>query len=312
MIECKGLTKVYGTHVALQSLDLTLQAGDTFGFIGPNGAGKSTTMRILSTLLEPTSGEAFVGGYSVIRQPDEVRGLLGYMPDQFGIYDGMRAHEYLEFFAAAYRVPKSQRAKLIADVLEITDLTPKRDTFVEGLSTGMKQRLCLAKTLLHDPKVLLLDEPASGLDPRARIELRELIKELSTMGKTLCISSHILHELSDFCNTVGILEAGRLLAAGPVDSIMARLESNTRRLRIRVLGDADAAENCLKGWEHAVNLQRLENESGVFVLETGAELEQQAELLEQLVADKLRPVHFSEEKTNLEDVFLKVTQGIVN
>src|ERR1017187_8521416 len=198
VIECRNLTKVYGNHVALNNLNLKLSPGDAFGFIGPNGAGKTTTIRILATLLEPTRGEAFVGGYSVLQEPDEVRRILGYMPDQFGIYDGMRASEYLDFFAAAYRVPKVKRQGLIKDVLEITDLTQKRDSFVESLSTGMKQRLCLAKTLLHDPQVLLLDEPASGLDPRARIELKELIRELSRMGKTLCVSSHILPELADF------------------------------------------------------------------------------------------------------------------
>jgi ABC-2 type transport system ATP-binding protein len=309
MIECKGLRKVYGAHVALQGLDLSLKKGDTFGFIGPNGAGKSTTIRILSTLLEPSAGEAFVGGYSVITEPDEVRKILGYMPDHFGIYDGMRSYEYLEFFAAAYRVPKNQRAKLIADVLEITDLTPKRETFVEGLSTGMKQRLCLAKTLLHDPKVLLLDEPASGLDPRARIELRELIKELARMDKTLCVSSHILHELSDFCNTIGIIEAGQLLASGPVDAILAKTQAKSRRLKIRVLGDSQKTKQLLEGWQFCLQLDVAGDK---FNLESNAELEDLCELLDKLVRDGVRPVSFAEQKTDLEDVFLKVTQGIVN
>ena len=309
MIECRNLTKVYGNHVALNNLNLKLSPGDAFGFIGPNGAGKNTTIRILATLLEPTQGEAFVGGYSVLQEPDEVRRILGYMPDQFGIYDGMRASEYLDFFAAAYRVPKVKRQGLIKDVLEITDLTQKRDSFVESLSTGMKQRLCLAKTLLHDPQVLLLDEPASGLDPRARIELKELIRELSRMGKTLCVSSHILPELADFCNIVGILEGGNLLASGPVESILAKASTRFRTLRIVVLGDAEGAEKLLSQWKPCENLER---EGQTFHLDTGAGLEEMAELLEQLVQERLRPVQFAEEKTDLEKVFMQVTHGSIN
>ena len=309
MIECRNLCKVYGDQVALSDLNLKLEAGDAFGFIGPNGAGKTTTIRILATLLEPTRGEAFVGGYSVLREPDDVRRILGYMPDQFGIYDGMRAHEYLDFFAAAYRVPKFKRAALIQDVLEITDLVPKREAFVETLSAGMKQRLCLAKTLLHDPQVLVLDEPASGLDPRARIELRELIRELSRMGKTLCVSSHILPELADFCNKVGILEGGVLLAAGPVESILAKASARVRSLRIVVLGDAARTEELLARWAPCENLQR---EAQTLRLETAASLEEQADLLEQLIQERVRPVQFAEEKTDLEKVFMQVTRGTLN
>ena len=308
MIECRGLTKVYGSHCALNNLNLRLEPGDAFGFIGPNGAGKTTTIRILSTLLEPTSGEAFVGGYSVIREADEVRRILGYMPDHFGIYDGMRAYEYLEFFAAAYRVPKPKRAKLIDDVLELTDLTHKKSAFVETLSTGKRQRLCLAKTLLHDPQVLVLDEPASGLDPRARIELKELIRELSRMGKTLCVSSHILPELADFCNKVGILEGGVLLASGPVESILQQAAAKTRSMKVTVLGDGAQAEALLQASAGVLRLRREENQ---FYFDTQAELEELAELLEKLVHDKLRPVQFTEEKTDLEKVFLQVTQGTV-
>ena len=309
MIECRNLTKVYGTHCALSNLNLKLEAGDAFGFIGPNGAGKTTTIRILATLLEPSGGDALVGGYSVIQESEEVRRILGYMPDQFGIYDGMRAFEYLEFFAAAYRVPKKKRTKLIADVLELTDLSNKREAFVETLSTGMRQRLCLAKTLLHDPSVLVLDEPASGLDPRARIDLKELIRELSRMGKTLCVSSHILPELADFCNKVGILEGGVLLAAGPVDTILEQAHSRTRTLRIAVLNDGNLAEEALKQWTPALDMRR---EGQTFYLQTKAELEELADLLDKLVRDGHRPHQFSEEKTDLEQVFLQVTQGTVS
>ena len=309
MIECRNLTKVYGDHVALNNLSLKLEAGDAFGFIGPNGAGKTTTIRILATLLEPTSGEALVGGYSVLQEADDVRRILGYMPDQFGIYDGMRSYEYLEFFAAAYRVPRAKRPALIKDVLEITDLTGKREAFVETLSTGMRQRLCLAKTLLHDPKVLVLDEPASGLDPRARIELKELIRELSRMGKTLLVSSHILPELADFCNKVGILEGGVLLASGPVESILERASARVRSVRVTVLGDADKTEALLSAW---APLQNLRREGQVFHFDTEADLETLADLLEKMVQDKVRVVHFGEEKTDLEKVFLQVTRGTVN
>lgn len=309
MIECRNLTKVYGEHVALNNLSLKLEAGDAFGFIGPNGAGKTTTIRILATLLEPTSGEALVGGYSVLQEADDVRRILGYMPDQFGIYDGMRSYEYLEFFAAAYRVPRAKRPELIKDVLEITDLTGKREAFVETLSTGMRQRLCLAKTLLHDPKVLVLDEPASGLDPRARIELKELIRELSRMGKTLCVSSHILPELADFCNKVGILEGGVLLASGPVESILERASARVRSVRVVVLSEPEKAEALLSAWAPVQNLRR---EDRTFHFDTEAELDTLADLLDKMIQDRVRVVHFGEEKTDLEKVFLQVTRGTVN
>lgn len=307
MITCENLSKFYGTHPALQNLNLKLEAGDAFGFIGPNGAGKSTTIRILATLQEPSSGDAWVGGFSVSNQPDAVREVLGYMPDQFGLYEGMRSWEYLEFYAAAYRVPRKRWKNLIDEVLELTDLTVKKQAFVETLSTGMRQRLCLAKTLLHDPKVLVLDEPASGLDPRARIELKLLLKELSRMGKTLLVSSHILPELADFCNKVGIIEAGRLLASGPVNSILAQASRDRYRLRIRVLQRPEEARALI---EKSLEAEELLDESEGLVLTTGAGLEAQADLLEKLVRDGFRPVEFAHLKTDLEQIFLEVTQGI--
>ncbi len=311
MIECHGLSKTYGSHKALHDLNLRLESGDAFGFIGPNGAGKTTTIRILSTLLDPTEGDALVGGFSVVREPDEVRRVLGYMPDHFGIYDGMRAWEYLDFFAAAYRVPRSQRKKLIGDVLELTDLQHKKDAFVEALSTGMRQRLCLAKTLLHDPSVLVLDEPASGLDPRARIELKELIRELTRMGKTLFVSSHILPELADFCTKVGILECGRLLASGSVEEILGE-GARARRVRVRVLGDAEAAGAWLQAREGVAELAHEPGEKvHSFRFALTGDLEQLADLFEGLSQTGLRPIEFAEEKTDLEQVFLQVTTGAV-
>jgi len=227
VIKTVNLTKRYGTLVALSNLNLEINEGDCFGFIGPNGAGKTTTIKILATLLQPTWGEARVCDYVVGYQSRSIRPLIGYVPDYFGAYEDMVVQEYLEFFAAAYNINGAQRTKIVNDVLELTDLGFKRDAAVDGLSRGMKQRLSIARVLVHDPKVLLLDEPAGNLDPRARIEMRELLKELRRMGKTILISSHILPELADLCNTVGIIEQGELLYSGPVADIVRRARAGT-------------------------------------------------------------------------------------
>jgi ABC-2 type transport system ATP-binding protein len=310
MIECLGLTKAYGDFVALEALDLSIERGDTFGFIGPNGAGKTTTMRILSTLLEPTGGVAKVGGISVVEYPDEIRKLLGYMPDKFGVYDGMKVWEYLDFFAGAYRLPKEARVQAINDVLELTELGQKRDFFVEALSAGMRQRLCLAKTLLHDPQVLILDEPASGLDPRARIEMRELLRELTRMGKTIMISSHILPELADFCNRIGVLEAGRLITAGRVDDIMATLQSD-RRITVRLLRNGERATEVLEADENVSDLETKTDSPVNITFAFAGELEALAELAHKLADPEFGLIGFEEQKTDLEDLFLRVTEGIV-
>src|SRR5919206_511038 len=250
LVEIENLRKEYKNLVAVRGLSLTLDAGDIFGFIGPNGAGKTTTIKMLATLLAPTSGTARVDGIDVREDPEAVRGRIGYMPDAFGVYDDFKVWEYLDFFAAAYRIPRCDRAALIDDVLELTTLTVKKDAYVEELSRGMKQRLCLAKTLIHDPKVLLLDEPASGLDPRARIEIKELLKELKAMGKTIIVSSHILPELADFCTSVGIIERGELIVAGPIDAVMREVTGG-RVLEIRVPEtDRARAAQILGGIEH--------------------------------------------------------------
>ncbi len=222
MIKTVNLTKRYGTLVALSNLNLEIDEGDCFGFIGPNGAGKSTTIKILATLLQPTWGEARVCDYVVGYQSRLIRPLIGYVPDYFGAYEDMVVQEYLEFFAAAYNINGPARTKIVNDVLELTDLGYKRDALVDGLSRGMKQRLSIGRVLVHDPKVLLLDEPAGNLDPRARIEMRELLKELQRREKTILISSHILPELADLCNKVGVIEQGELLYSGPVSDIVRR------------------------------------------------------------------------------------------
>src|SRR3954463_4771993 len=224
MIETNDLTKQYGDLYALNRLNMTLHRGDVYGFIGPNGAGKTTTMRILATLLNPTYGEATVCGHSIYTAPKEIRRVIGYMPDFFGVYDDMKVIEYLEFFAAAYRITGPARKKKCEEVLELVDLTYKRDALVTSLSRGMTQRLGLARVLLHEPEVLLLDEPASGLDPRARIEMRNLLKELRKTGKTILVSSHILPELADICNKIGIIERGKLLFDGDVNTAIKQVQ----------------------------------------------------------------------------------------
>src|SRR6476619_6294916 len=237
MIELRNFTKVYGDFVAVSNLNLKINAGEMFGFIGPNGAGKSTTIRFLATLLRPTFGEGRIAGHAVVSDPMAVRRLIGFMPDDFGVYDGMKVWEFLDFFAVAYQIPRASRKKIIGEVLELLDLTHKKDDYVNGLSKGMKQRLCRAKTLVHDPPVLILDEPASGLDPRARLEMKALLNELRRMGKTILVSSHILSELADFCTSIGIIERGKLLAAGGIQDIQRQIRAH-RVLKVRVLGES--------------------------------------------------------------------------
>ncbi len=222
MIETINLTKRYGDLVALDNLNLSINEGDCYGFIGPNGAGKTTTIKVLATLLKPSSGQAQIAGFTIGYQNRLIRPVIGYVPDFMGAYEDMVVQEYLEFFAAAYNIHGQQRKKVVNDVLELTDLGYKRTAEVNGLSRGMQQRLSIARVLLHDPKVLLMDEPASGLDPRARIEVRELLKELKRMGKTILISSHILHELAELCNYVGIIERGKLLFSGSVQDVLRK------------------------------------------------------------------------------------------
>src|SRR5271156_3839906 len=240
MIECRDLTKKYNDLFAVDRLTLKLGEGDVYGFIGPNGSGKTTTMRMLTTLLKPSWGEATVCGYSIYTGSKEIRRSIGYMPDFFGVYDDMKVTEYLEFFAAAYRIKGAARRKICEEVLELVDLTYKRDALVTSLSRGMTQRLGLARTLLHDPQVLLLDEPASGLDPRARIEIRGLLKELRNMGKTILVSSHILPELADICNKIGIIERGKLLFDGDVQSAIRQVQQHTV-MAVAVAGGQNAA-----------------------------------------------------------------------
>jgi ABC-2 type transport system ATP-binding protein len=306
MIEIRDLTKVYGTFTALNRLTMSIKKGTVFGFVGPNGAGKSTTMAILATLLSPTSGSAKVGGYEVTERPKEVRRLIGYMPDFFGVYDNFKTTEYLDFYGASYGIPRHERQKLIPQLLELVNLTDKADFYVDSLSRGMKQRLCLARCLVHDPELLILDEPASGLDPRARIEMREILKELKAMGKTIIISSHILPELAEMADEIGVIENGVLLAQGNIQEIQQRMRAN-RVLNMRFLEREQDAVAYLKELP-GISLV-LADELGVHAHFGGSD-EEQAELLQKLVAAGFRLLSFSEEQTDLEDVFLEITKGV--
>ncbi len=308
MLEVKNLRKEYGALKAVNGVSFNLQPGDIFGFIGSNGAGKTTTIRMISTLLEPTSGTAVLNGADVVKDPMEVRRMIGYMPDFFGLYDDVRVWEYLDFFAAIYQVPNKSRQEVIDNVLELTDLTVKKQAFVQSLSRGMQQRLSLARCLVHDPALLLLDEPASGLDPRARAELKELIAELGRMGKIVIVSSHILPELADFCNTVGIIERGELLACGPVNQIVQGMQPN-RVLEVRLLRDYSEAAKVLTDQPHVIAAQATED--GAVRIDFSGDHEQQAELLASLVTGGFRVIGFREEQADLEDVFLRLTTGAV-
>ena len=309
MIEVMNFTKRYGDFVAVEDLSFTIGEGEVFGFIGPNGAGKSTTIRFLATLLRPTSGEGRVAGHSVVNDPMAVRRVIGFMPDDFGVYDGMKVWEFLDFFAVAYEIPLAYRKKIINEVLELLDLTHKRDDYVNGLSKGMKQRLCLAKTLVHDPPVLILDEPASGLDPRARLEMKALLNELRGMGKTILISSHILSELADFCTSIGIIERGKLLAAGGIQEIQRKLRTH-KVLKIRVLDDStEVAERLLRD-ERAVGAVEVFDHT--INAEFHGEAEEQSALLYRLVNAGVAVHSFGEEPLSLEEVFMMITKGIVN
>ena len=307
MIELIDFGKDYGDFTAVVRLNLKINAGETFGFIGPNGAGKSTSIRFLSTLLKASRGEGIVNGHSVTRDPMNVRRSVGYMPDTFGVYDGMKVWEFLDFFAVAYGIGRTKRRQVITDVLELLDLAHKRDDFVNGLSRGMKQRLCLAKTLVHDPPVLILDEPASGLDPRARLEMKALLKELRRMGKTILISSHILSELADCCTSIGIIERGQLLMHGPIEEVYRRIRGN-RIIEVKFNDGMEAGLSILRSSPYFRDVQ-VEQQRAIVELE--ADDNGVAEVLNLLVNNKVAVRSFGEKDPTLEDVFMMVTKGLV-
>jgi ABC-2 type transport system ATP-binding protein len=308
VIETKKLTKRYGNLIAANEVDLKLDEGDVFGFIGPNGSGKTTTMRMLATLLNPDYGEAYVCGRSIYTHAQEIRRLVGYMPDFFGVYDDMKVIEYLEFFAAAYRISGPQRRKVCEEKLELVDMTFKRDAMVNQLSRGQTQRIGLARVLLHEPQVLLLDEPASGLDPRARIEIRQLLKRLGELNKTVMVSSHILPELADVCNKVGMIEKGIMYVNGRVDEVL-KMVRQTIVLNLRVTGDANRAAKLVEQHSDVAKVEIKPADLMVVTLKKG--VEDYSFLSQLLVEAGHRLTLFREEELNLETAFMELTRGLV-
>ncbi len=306
MIKTHDLTKKYGDTFAIQSIELELQEGDLFGFIGPNGAGKTTTMRIIATLLNPTWGEAYVCGNSIYTQPKEIRRLVGYMPDFFGVYDDMKVIEYLEFFAAAYRIKGPARRRICDEKLQIVDLDFKRDAYANTLSRGQTQRLGLARVLLHDPQVLLLDEPLSGLDPRARIEMRNLLRRLGELGKTIIVSSHILPELADICNKIGIIDRGVMTVNANVSDVLRQVRERVILL-VEVAADLEGAARLLEA-HAAVEAVQLDHHRITVTLREG--VDDYSELPALLIHAGHRLKSFSEKEVNLESAFMVLTKGM--
>lgn len=316
IIQILDLSKQYSgrSHVkAIDHLSLDVEEGDIFGFVGPNGAGKTSTIRIMATLLQPSQGDILVAGHSVRRQPQQVRKLIGYMPDFFGVYSDMLVWEYLDFFGACYQIPPASRVGLIVDLLELVDLSHRRDDPVEGLSRGMKQRLSLARTLIHDPQVLILDEPASGLDPRARVEIRQLLVELARMGKTIFFSTHILADVAEICTRVGIIEAGKLVAVGPLEELQQMLIPH-RKVQITVLAQPEEALATIKKSVGILNVTELPangEERSRFEVEFSGDDQALSGILTSLVEKGIPVLHFIEEDRDLEEVFMRATKGLV-
>jgi ABC-2 type transport system ATP-binding protein len=304
-VQTFALTRLYGTMIALNALNLTVNRGDLFGFIGSNGAGKTTSLRILATFLAPSSGTAQVLGHDVVRDADAVRHVIGYMPDFFGVYKDMEVTEYLDFFGACYKIPSAQREKTVNDVLELVGLSEKKGALIGALSRGMQQRLGLARVLIHDPAVLLLDEPASGLDPRARIEMMAILQELQKMGKTIIISSHILSELETLCNRVAIIEKGKLIYSGPVQGVRDQMAAG-RVFLVKVLGDEARAMELLKA---RPEVNQIEHAEGRIKVTLNDHETDPGCVAETLVHGGVKLVGLEEYELGLEEVFMRVTRG---
>jgi len=308
VVKVEDLRQTFGELVAISRLNLTIEEGSIYGIIGPNGAGKTTLLRILATLQHPTEGNAEICGISVTENPEEVRNLIGYMPDFFGVYDDMKVWEYMDFFGSAFKVPGEGRAPMIDELLTLVNLEGKKYSYVESLSRGMKQRLCLARSLINNPKLLILDEPASGLDPRTRVEIRELLKKLKKTGKTIIISSHILPELSELCTHIGVIEKGKLVISGNVSEIT---ESVTDRkvISIKIYGSDREFGAIAQAYEHVISVNKLAKGSFAVSLDTKGKLD--ADFLGYLVSNNVRVASYTEEFPELEDIFLRITKGEV-
>jgi ABC-2 type transport system ATP-binding protein len=304
-VQTFGLTRLYGNITALDRLDLTVNKGDLFGFIGSNGAGKTTTLRILATFLAPSAGTAQILGRDLLREADAVRHVIGYMPDFFGVYKDMEVTEYLDFFGACYKIPTAQREKTVNDVLELVGLTEKKGALIGALSRGMQQRLGLARVLIHDPQLLLLDEPASGLDPRARIEMMAILQELQRLGKTIIISSHILSELQTLCNRVAIIEKGRLIYSGAVQGVRDQV-SQGQVVWVRVSSEQSQAVDLLKARKEIAEVAPADGEIKVTL--AGPDIEHSI-VADILVHGGAKLIELREDEVGLEEVFMRVTRG---
>jgi len=312
IIEIKELTKRFNQRIAVNNISFNIDGGEIFGLVGPNGAGKTTTMRMLVTLLKPDHGEIYVGGHSIRRKPDDVRRQIGFMPDSFGVYGDMTVQEYLDFFGACYKIHPQQRAHLITDLLDLVDLGHRRDDMVDTLSTGLKQRLGLARVLIHDPSILVLDEPASGLDPRARVEIRELLLEVARLGKTILFSSHILADVGELCTRVGIIEEGKLVALGTLQQLSEHVMPH-RQLHIGLLDRKEEAQIMLQSMSGVSEVRTVDDASRASLeVDFIGEDEAIHQLLAKLLAQGFPVIHFSEESKNLEEVFMRTTKGIVS
>jgi ABC-2 type transport system ATP-binding protein len=307
-VTTRGITKSFGKVVAVSDLNLKVEKGSLYGLIGPNGAGKTTTLRMLAGLLEPSDGEIRIQELRIRDYWREIQWQIGYMPDFFGVYEDLLVWEYLDFFARCYRMSANRRYQVTSELLELVDLSEKRNAYVHTLSRGMRQRLCLAHALVHDPQILLLDEPASGLDPRARVEMRELLRELRKMGKTIILSSHVLTELAELCDTIGIIERGCLIASGSLTEIYNRI-SPVRRMQIRLLSDPVTAEKVLSSYPGVTQVIPFSGNNSTYEFQFNGGDTQTADLLESLISSGVRVMLFEESTTDLEEVFLHLTKG---
>lgn len=307
MLKINNLCKNYGKFKAVDNLSLHIPKGEIFGFVGPNGAGKTTTMKIVSGLLNATSGEVYVGGINAFKNSKELKRKIGYMPDFFGVYDDLKVMEYLEFYASIYKIKGQERTKICNDLLQLVDLSDKREAYVDSLSRGMKQRLCLARSLVHNPDLLVLDEPASGMDPRARVEMKEILRTLKGMGKTIIVSSHILPELAELCTSIGIIEGGKIVISGTVEEIMNKVY-NTKTLRIKVLDNLEEAINILREYPNLDNIDKI-SDTTIEVSIDGDE-KHMSTLLKRLIENNIPVVTFNLLDGSLEDVFMRVTATV--
>ena len=305
MVEIKGLNKFYGKFIALNNLDLHIDKGELFGFVGPNGAGKTTTMKILSGLLKASGGEVYVAGIDAIRQSTELKAMIGYMPDFFGVYDNLKVSEYMDFYGSMYRMTSREITAVSNDLLELVNLSDKKEVYVDTLSRGMKQRLCVARALIHNPSLLVLDEPNSGLDPRARVEMKELLQNLRSMGKTIVISSHILSELAEMCNSIGIMDHGKLVEAGNIEDVMEHVFGGNR-IVVSVHGEMEPAVRMLK--EHPQIRVESVGEKEIHISHAMKE-EEIAQLIAQMIQNGIIVTGFYKEEGNLESLFMQLTGG---